>query len=84
MPLEKNSRKVKRILKKLDTIVEYLQYYMGASDQFKHILNDLDEIEQFIIQSNISKQLDRARFKKKLKILQNISDENNKENIDKD
>lgn len=59
-----NSKRIQKILKKLDKLREALEFYTNGENKFK---NDLKEIRDLIAELSLKKKEDHIRLAKKLK-----------------
>ncbi len=69
----KNSKRIQNMLKSLDTIYEYLEYYMdgntGLSAEYHELRKHIEEL-------SLEQKEHNARFAKKLKYLWSTDEEN--------
>jgi hypothetical protein len=67
-----NSRRTKRILRKLDRLQDLLKFYLNGDKKFD---KDFREIRDFISDMGLTKKEDHVKFAKKLLKLWNNSNE---------
>lgn len=61
-----NSKRIQRVIKKLDSIQELINYYTNGSGEYD---GDFVDIRSTLNELSIDKKKDHARFAKKLKYL---------------
>jgi hypothetical protein len=61
-----NSKRIRKVLKKLDKIQEDLEFYTNGTGEYK---KDFQEIRELVNELGLDKKEDRARLAKKLKDL---------------
>jgi hypothetical protein len=64
----KESKRVQKAIATLDKIIEYLHYYMGDSNEFKHMVRvELQDIEDLLRELAVDQKVQNIRLAKKLK-----------------
>lgn len=69
----KESKRVQKALKSLETIVDHLQYFMGSNPEFRRLVrDDISPMEELIRELAIDQKEQNTRLAKKLKGLWKI------------
>ena len=69
----KESKRVQKALKSLETIVDHLQYFMGSNSEFRRLVrDDISPMEELIRELAIDQKEQNTRLAKKLKGLWKI------------
>lgn len=68
-----NSKRVQKILKKLDKLREALEFYTNNQSPFK---DDIKKIQELIVELSLDKKEDHIRLAKKLKHVWEIDNKN--------
>jgi septal ring factor EnvC (AmiA/AmiB activator) len=66
----KESKRVHRAINTLETMLEWLHYYMGDCQQFKDLVEkDIKDLEGLLLQLSVDQKIQNSRLAKKLKAL---------------
>lgn len=66
----KESKRVQKAIQTLETMLEWLHYYMGDCQQFKDLVEkDIHDLENLLIELSVDQKVQNSRLAKKLKAL---------------
>lgn len=66
----KESKRVQKAINTLETMLEWLHYYMGDCQQFKDLVDkDIHDLEDLLIELSVDQKIQNSRLAKKLKAL---------------
>jgi hypothetical protein len=66
----KESKRVHRAIDTLETMLEWLHYYMGDCQQFKDLVEeDIRDLEDLLLELSVDQKIQNSRLAKKLKAL---------------
>lgn len=66
----KESKRVHRAINTLETMLEWLHYYMGDCQQFKNLVEkDIKDLEELLVDLSVDQKVNNVRLAKKLKAI---------------
>lgn len=76
----KESKRVQKAIATLETMIEYLHYYMGDSKEFKKLVKvELVHVEELLLELAVDQKVQNIRLAKKLKALWKAREEQDDE-----